>query len=142
MRGYSCIGLHNPKFACNVGSVLRLAKNFDCAFVAHSGKRYRKHGTDTMKTWRHIPLFQVEDLRNIIPYDCVPIAVELLPEASSIIGFKHPKRAFYIFGGEDETMGKKVISWCKEVIYVPTKLCMNLAVTAGVVLYDRLIKEA
>ena len=49
-------------------------------------------------------------------------------------------RTFYVFGAEDATLGARTLSWCRDVIYVPTAGCMNLAATANVVLYDRLVK--
>ncbi len=142
MRGYSCIGLDNPKTPINIGSTIRACGNFDAAFLAIRGTRYRKSCTDTMKHHRHMPVFQVEDLKTMIPYDCVPVAVDLVPEAECLINYTHPKRAFYIFGAEDATLGDRVLSWCREVIYIPTNHCMNLAATVHVVLYDRMVKEA
>ena len=141
MRGYACIGLDNPKINANIGGVLRAAEIFNARFVAISGHRYKKASTDTFKHIRHLPLLQVDDLRMIIPYDCIPIAVELKDDAKSIHEFEHPERAFYIFGGEDATLGERILSWCREVIYVPSNGCLNLAACVNVVLYDRSYKE-
>lgn len=141
MRGYSCIGLDNPKTPINIGSALRAVGNFNAAFLAISGARYKKSATDTMKQYRHAPLFQVDDLKNIIPYDCVPVAVDLVDKAIPIFNYIHPERAFYIFGAEDATLGERILSWCRDVIYVPTNRCMNLAATVHIVLYDRALKE-
>ncbi len=47
-----------------------------------------------------------------------------------------------MFGPEDGTLGDDVLSWCRDVIYVPTRYCMNLAATVNVVLYDRMQKRA
>lgn len=105
-----------------------------------SGKRYRRHNTDAMKHYRHLPLLQVEDLKTAIPYDCVPVAVDLVEGATPLPEYKHPERAFYIFGAEDATLGKRVLSWCRDVVYIPTNGCMNLAATVNVVLYDRMSK--
>jgi tRNA(Leu) C34 or U34 (ribose-2'-O)-methylase TrmL len=55
-------------------------------------------------------------------------------------GYKHPERALYIFGPEDGTLGHDVLDWCRDVVYVPTNGCMNLAATVNVVLYDRMTK--
>jgi len=137
MRGYSCIGLDNPKTSVNIGSALRAVGNFEAAFLAVSGCRYKKAPTDTAKQYRHSPLFQVNDLKDIIPYDCVPVAVDLVEDAVSLHNYVHPERAFYIFGAEDATLGDRVLSWCRDIIYVPTYQCMNLAATVHVVLYDR-----
>lgn len=140
-RGYACIGLDNPKNPINVGQVLRAAGVYEAAMVAFSGKRYRKAPTDTTAAYRHLPLIQVEDLRSVVPYDCVPVAVDLLPGAISLPEYKHPERAFYLFGAEDATLGPRIVSWCRDVVYVPTRGCMNLAACVNVVLYDRMAKQ-
>ena len=108
--------------------------------VAISGQRMRRVPTDVKKQWRHMPVIETHDLGLVIPYDCVPVAVDLIPGARSLVGYAHPERAFYVFGAEDGTLGKRVLSWCRDVIYVPTDLCMNLAATVNVVLYDRAAK--
>jgi tRNA(Leu) C34 or U34 (ribose-2'-O)-methylase TrmL len=141
MRGYAAIGLYHPKTPENVGSVLRALHCYDAALVAIEGKRFKKSRIDTYRTWRHKPLIETEDLRLIIPYDCVPVAVDLIPGAQSLVNYRHPERAFYIFGPEDGTLGQKVLSWCHDVVYIPTIQCMNLAATVNVVLYDRLAKH-
>ena len=140
-RGYCCIGLDNPKNNINVGSVLRAAGVYGAAFVATTGKRYQVAATDTMKHSRHLPLLMPDELRNIIPFDCVPIAVDLIEGATSLPEYKHPERAFYIFGAEDNTLGSRITDWCRDIVYIPTKGCMNLAATVNVVLYDRLCKQ-
>lgn len=101
MRGYSCIGLDSPKYSSNIGSVLRVATNFDVSIVAISNTKYSKSKTDTIKSHRHLPLLQVVNLKDIIPYDCIPIAVDILPNARPLNRYIHPERAFYIFGRED-----------------------------------------
>lgn len=141
-RGYSAIGLFNPKTPSNVGSILRDAGCFGSSFVAMTGHRFHRAPTDTLNFPANAPLLQVQDLREVIPHDCVPVAVELVDGARPLTTYTHPDRAIYIFGPEDGTLGKSVTSWCRDVIYVPTEYCMNLAVTAGVVLYDRMAKRA
>ena len=141
MRGYSAIGLFNPKSAVNVGSAMRAAGCYGSAMVATTGKRFGRSNTDTMKTYRHLPLIQCDDLRSIIPFDCVPVAVDLVSGAKLLDEYEHPERAFYIFGPEDGTLGKQVLSWCRDTIYIPTNGCMNLAATVNVVLYDRTSKQ-
>ena len=46
------------------------------------------------------------------------------------------------FGPEDGTLGPEILAWCRDVVYVPTRYCMNLAATVNVVLYDRAAKQA
>jgi tRNA(Leu) C34 or U34 (ribose-2'-O)-methylase TrmL len=141
-RGFSVIGLHMPKTPHNVGSVLRAAHCYGSALVAHTGQRYHRSPTDTMKAYRHLPLLHVDDLFDAMPLDCVPIAVDLLDGASDLTTYLHPERAFYIFGPEDGTLGQKITSRCRDKVFVPTAFCMNLAAAVNVVLYDRHAKQA
>lgn len=142
MRGFSSIGLVRPKDKSNIGSVLRAATCYNAALVAIESERSPiRASTDTTKAWRHKPVLRGEDLQAFIPYDAIPVAVDLVEDAESLIGFEHPERAFYVFGPEDGTLGKKHLSWCKKRVYVPTTHCMNLAATVNVVLYDRMAKS-
>jgi tRNA(Leu) C34 or U34 (ribose-2'-O)-methylase TrmL len=144
MSGFAAIGLHNPKSGVNVGSVLRAAHCYGAASVSISGHRLngkRMNGaTNTLQTHRHLPVFR-GDLKSIIPYQAVPIAVDLVDDAESLVDFVHPHSAFYIFGPEDGTLGKAILDWCPRRVMVPTAFCMNLAATVNVVLYDRLAKQ-
>lgn len=139
-RGYSVIALDNPKHSLNVGSTLRAVGVYGAAMLVVSGIRYKRAVTDTMGQYRHTPLLQVENILDAIPFDCVPVAVDLISDAIPLPQYKHPERAFYIFGAEDATLGKRITSKCRDIIYVPTNGCMNLAATVNVVLYDRLSK--
>lgn len=141
-RGYSAIGLDNPKSAVNVGSAMRACANYRASLLAVAGSRYQRCATDTMESYRHLPvLHNQQDLRSVIPFDCVPVAVDLIEGATPLPEYKHPERAFYIFGAEDATLGARVLNWCRDVVYVPTYRCMNLAASVNVVLYDRMVKR-
>lgn len=140
-RGYAGIGLFHPKTPVNVGSALRAAGCYGAAFVAMTGQRFNGRApTDTMSSYRHLPFMRVDDLKNIVPYDCVPVAVDLIEGATPLNEYEHPERAFYIFGPEDGTLGRQVTDWCRDIVYIPTNGCMNLAATVNVVLYDRMCK--
>lgn len=141
-RGYFGVGLYRPKSEANVGAALRACGVYGAAMMALQGQRFKKSSTDTMKAWRHLPLLESADLLASIPYGCVPVAVELSPNARSLVTYTHPERAFYIFGPEDGSVGKEVLAGCRDVIYIPTNGCMNLAACVNVVLYDRLAKRA
>ena len=84
---------------------------------------------------------QCSDLRDVIPFDCIPVCVELADGARSLVDFTHPQRAFYIFGPEDGSIPKEITERYKIIVQVPTDFCMNLAATVNVVLYDRWAKE-
>lgn len=139
--GFCCIGLDNPKTAANVGAVLRAAGCFDARMVAVSGRRYQHSAADARKAYRSLPFLQVADLRAIVPYDCVPVAIDLIEQAVPLVEYQHPERAFYIFGAEDATLGSRITSWCRDLVYIPTQAPLNLAATVNIVLYDRLAKS-
>ncbi len=118
-------------------------------FVAKLGRGFTAVGlvslitanqTDTMKAWRHMPVITADDLWDAIPVGCVPVAVDLLPGAVSLVDFIHPQSAFYIFGPEDGTLGVRHARPGVPRLMIPTRYCMNLAATVNVVLYDRLAK--
>ncbi|WP_028025492.1 RNA methyltransferase [Enterovibrio calviensis] len=142
-QGYSCIGLVNPKTPENVGSVMRAAGCYGVNSVFYTGTRYdraAKFCTDTKNRVLDTPLIGVEDLKAIVPVGCIPIAVELAEGAKPLPDYKHPARAFYIFGPEDNSLKKEITDFCAETIYVPTNGCMNLAAAVNVILYDRMAK--
>lgn len=135
------LGVHNPKFSNNVGHILRAADAYGASFIAFSGNRKAKSSLDTTNAITRIPTVHCEDLFDVIPQGAIPIAVDLVDDAIALIDFEHPKNAFYIFGSEDATLGKKTLDRCKYKIYVPTNICMNLSACVNVVLYDRIAKE-
>ncbi|MFT7685840.1 MAG: tRNA(Leu) C34 or U34 (ribose-2'-O)-methylase TrmL [Candidatus Azotimanducaceae bacterium] len=142
-NSYACIGLFNPKSPENVGSVMRAAGCYGVNSVFYTGKRYdraKPFYTDTKKVYESLPLIGVNELEDIIPLGCIPVAVELVAGAKPLINYKHPARAFYIFGPEDGTLKKEITDFCEDIVYIPTEGCMNLAATVNVVLYDRLAK--
>jgi tRNA(Leu) C34 or U34 (ribose-2'-O)-methylase TrmL len=139
-RGYAAIGLHMPKTPVNVGSALRAAHCYGAGMVVKTGQRYHRAPTDTMKAYRHLPLLQVDDLFDALPFDCVPVAVDLIDGARDLVSYTHPERAFYIFGPEDGTLGGTITKRCRDKVFVPTAFCMNLAACVNVVLYDRFAK--
>lgn len=140
-RGFAAIGLYNPKNDLNVGGAMRAASCYSASMVAITGQRYKKASTDTTSAWRHIPTIQAENLLDAIPLGAIPVAIEFIPSARSLVVYTHPENAFYIFGPEDGSIPKAVLEKCRDVVYVPTEQCMNLASTVNVVLYDRLVKR-
>ena len=144
-RGFAVVALVNPKIPANIGGVLRASGCYGVSLVVIGGPRPARLAglaTDTQKAWRHIPHVLVPDVFDALPYDCVPVAVDLINGAQALPEYTHPERAFYIFGAEDATLGKSVVERCRDKVFVPTgKLCMNLAATVNVVLYDRMAKQ-
>ena len=142
MSGFAAIGLSRPKSRDNVGGVMRAAQVYSAALVILENDRSKvTDAMDTMKAYKHIPVIRIEDMFNACPHDCIPIGVDLVEGAIELPKFKHPKRALYVFGPEDGTLGKKHLDKCVYRVMIPTKSCMNLAATVNVVLYDRMCKE-
>ena len=145
-RGFACIALDNPKSGVNVGGTLRAIGVYGASMLVLGGvrpARLIRHPTDTMKAYRHTPVVMSENVLDAIPFDCVPIAVDLLDDATPLPAFQHPERAFYIFGAEDATLGRRITDQCRHVIYIPTPTgrCSNLVCAVNVVLYDRMAKQ-
>jgi tRNA(Leu) C34 or U34 (ribose-2'-O)-methylase TrmL len=140
-QGYACIGLYFPKRQENIGSVLRAAGCFRAAMVAMTGRKYQQASTDVGKIFRRIPVLQVDDLASVLPFRAIGVAVELIDGAISLPEYEHPKRAFYVFGGEHMTLGRNVFSWCRDRIYIPSQGSLNLGACVNVILYDRLCKQ-
>ena len=135
------IGLFNPKCDANVGGVLRAAECYGVDYISIQGNRSGVTSvTNTYKSHRRIPVVCTDDLYSTVPYGCIPIGVDLVEGAESLVYFKHPKNAFYIFGSEDGTLGKRILDKVKYVVMVPTKGCMNLAASVNVIMYDRMSK--
>ena len=143
MRGFSCVGLYRPKTAENVGGVLRAAHCYGVSSVILDGARNRdlRHCTNTPSAHTHMPVTITGDMMQHIPFDVQLVAVDLVPGAISLPSFQHPKRAFYVFGPEDGTLGGEIVSRAQHIVYVPTRNCMNLAACVNVVLYDRMAKS-
>lgn len=138
------IGLSNPKSPANVGAVMRAAGCYRVDSVFYTGERYPralKFNTDTKDARSSISLQGVDCFLEHIPEDTKLICVELVEGATPLPEYRHPDKAFYIFGPEDGTLGQSVIDRADAVVYVPTVGCMNLAATVNVVLYDRLAKS-
>lgn len=142
-KGYACVGLHSPKNELNVGSAMRACEVYGAKLLVSSGRRYRCGATDPSKHNLNMPhISGVDDLFHHLPYNCVPVAVDILDDATPLPEYIHPERAFYIFGPEDSTLGSKIIDRCQDKVYVPAPgHCMNLAATVNVVLYDRMFKN-
>lgn len=140
-RGYFAIALVDPKTDANVGGVLRAAHCFGAAMVVIQGHRYGRSGTDTYATHKHIPLVRTTNVLDVIPFDCVPIAIEIRDDAKPLVTYPHPERAFYIFGPEDGSVHREIVDRCRDTLVIPSFGCLNLAATVNVVCYDRIAKQ-
>lgn len=143
-RGYFGIGIFNGKTAANIGTLWRSAAILGADFIFVIGRRYQKQCSDTMKTPRHIPLFQYEDWDDFFrhtPYDCPVVAVEIDENATPLEEFKHPERCVYLLGAEDHGIPKNLLERCQDVVMLRGAYCYNVAVAGSIVMYDRSVKK-
>jgi tRNA G18 (ribose-2'-O)-methylase SpoU len=144
MRGYFGIGVYRSKTETNVGTLLRSATLFGAAFVFVIGKRFKKQSSDTMQTWRHMPLTEYQNFDDFyahLPYACRLIGVEQVEGKSvELSGLVHPERAVYLLGAEDEGLPPKVLEKCHTLVAIDTPRCLNVSVAGSIVMYDRQIK--
>lgn len=145
MTGYFGIGIQNTKTEMNIGTLWRSAHILGAQFIFTIGKRYKKQASDTMKTWRTIPLYAHDtfsDFYKSMPYNCQLIGVELDETSVTVNKFIHPKRAIYLLGAEDNGLTKEAISACHKLVQLPGEYCMNVAVAGSIIMYDRFQKFA
>jgi tRNA G18 (ribose-2'-O)-methylase SpoU len=143
-RGFFGIGIDNAKTQQNIGTLWRSAAILGASYIFTIGHRYKKQASDTMKTWRDIPLFSYDsfdDFYKTIPYSCQLIGVELDASSIPISDFHHPERAIYLLGAEDHGLTRKALDRCHKLIQLPGDYCMNVSVAGSIVMYDRHAKK-
>jgi tRNA(Leu) C34 or U34 (ribose-2'-O)-methylase TrmL len=152
-KGVATLCLWEPKFPENVGSIIRAAVSFgNVGLIVIFGNRgnstynsFIRHCSDTTKGFDKIPIIKTSKLENLfelIPFNSIPIGIELNENSINLMNFCHPKNAFYIFGAEDGGVPTHVLEKCKHIVQIPSELCLNVAASANIVLYDRVVKAA
>ena len=145
MRGFYAIGIEHGKCNMNVGTLWRSANIMGAAFIFTVGRRYKKQATDTLKTWRTIPLLHfdtIEDLTAHMPHDTLLVGVELMDTARPLPEYKHPERAVYLLGAEDHGLSGEAITACNHIVVLPGERSMNVSTAGSIVLYDRYAKSS
>ena len=141
------IVLADPKYAHNVGMVIRLASCYGLRQVWYTGERVALDISPRKRLPREERMKGYADVE-IINYDypfeqfegVTPVAVEVRRGSEPLHGFEHPPNAVYVFGPEDGSIAKPDISHCHRFVVIPTKHCLNLATAVATVLWDRQYK--
>lgn len=142
MRGYFGIGIERTKTAPNVGTLWRSADLFGAAFMFTIGRRYSRENSDTMKSWKGIPLFHYQTIDELqTPMSCPIVGIELTDKSEAVEDFVHPERCIYLLGAEDHGLTRAALSRCHKLIQLPGRRSMNVAAAGTVVLYDRYLKS-
>ena len=138
--------LIDPKFAHNVGAVVRAASSFfGLSTVIYTGRRVRLELDQTkrlpreerMRGYADVTLVNHDYPFDLLVKEAVPVGVELLPGTTNLAWFEHPENAVYVFGPEDGGLSKSARLNCHYFVQIPGYHCLNLAAAVNVVLYDR-----
>jgi len=145
MRGFYGIGIENVKTPQNIGTLFRSALIYEASFIFTIGKRYEKQHSDTVKSFRHVPLYHyltLDDLLSHLPFGCRLIGIELDEKAYMLPNFCHPERACYLLGAEDHGLTNQAKEKCHHLIQIPGTPCLNVSVAGSIVMYDRYVKAS
>lgn len=144
-RGFFSIGIYQPKTEINFAGLLRSAFCFSADYVFTIGKRYSFNTQDTTHTPKHIPLFHYSDFDDFykhMPAQCDLFGVEMAEGSSKLGNFEHTVRSCYLLGAEDYGLPPEIMKQCDRIIEIPhTVMCLNVASTGSIVMYDRMIKR-
>jgi tRNA(Leu) C34 or U34 (ribose-2'-O)-methylase TrmL len=143
------IALVNPKYPANVGMVVRLASCYGLRQVWFTGDRVsldpargdRLPREERMKGYKDVELIHYEYFFDQFPAGTVPVAVEVRAAAEPLHTLEHPDSALYVFGPEDGSVPKALLSHCHRFVVIPTRHCLNLATAVATVLWDRECKR-
>ncbi len=141
--GFYGIGIEQGKCEFNYWTLFRTAQILNADFLFVIGKRFKPGVPDTMKSYRHIPTYSYinfEDFNSHRPFDCVLIGVELIESAINILEYKHPKRAIYLLGSEDNGLSHDALTSCQDIVKLSGERSMNVAVAGSIIIYDRINK--
>lgn len=142
-RGHFGIGISHGKTRENLGSLWRTAQLIGADYLFTVACRYKPQTSDTMKTWRHIPLWHfptVSDLKAALPRETLLIGVELDDRSMQLAGFRHPERACCLLGAEDHGLTPFERAACYRIVQLPGDRSMNVAAAGSIVMYDRYAK--
>lgn len=137
------IGVYQPKTHHNIGSLWRTAHVLGAQFIFIIDGKYKPQQSDTEKTWSKIPFYKYDDFEHFyksLPYSTQLVGVEIDDNSSSIITFVHPQRGAYLLGAENNGLPGKILDRCHHLVQLPGKSSLNVAVSGGLVIYDRIQK--
>ena len=139
-RGYFAIGAERISKSMNLGSIMRSGHAFGASFTFTLGASYQalEARADTSKGQWHLPHYNWSGLDEIaLPHGCQLVGVELTEDAIELPRFRHPMRAAYVLGPEKGSLSPQLLARCDHVVRIPTRFCVNVAIAAAVVMYDR-----
>lgn len=140
LRGYFAIGAERISKSLNIGNLMRSAHAFGASFTFTIGAQYKGHEAfaDTSKGARHLPHYDWPSLEQmVLPQGCQMVGIELIEGAVDLPRFRHPMRAAYVLGPEMGSLSPELLARCDQVVKIPTRFCINVAMAGAIVMYDR-----
>lgn len=144
-RGYFAVGAERISKSLNLGNIMRSAHAFGASFTFTVGATYQalEARADTSKGQWRLPHYNWSNLDDIaMPAGCKLVGVELTPDAIDLPRFRHPTRAAYVLGPERGSLSPELVARCDHIIRIPTRFCVNVAIAAAIVMYDRVQSQS
>jgi tRNA G18 (ribose-2'-O)-methylase SpoU len=142
-RGYFGVGVEGLSKPMNLGALMRTAHAFGASFtftVDAAAAIREVELADTSKSTGHVPHFAWPQLADMqLPQGCQLVGVELADDAVDLPVFRHPHAAAYVLGRERGDLTPAMLQRCAHVVRIPTRFCLNVAVAAALVMYDRVL---
>ena len=140
IRGFFEIGVYRPKTEANIGTLMRSAYQLGAAGVFTIGRRYKPQASDTLKTYRHLPVRHFatfEEFQEARPYAARLVGVEM--GGKPLGETAHPQQAVYLLGAEDNGLPPEILAKCQQVMSLEAVRTpsYNVAVAASLVMYHR-----
>ena len=123
-----------PKYPYKVGQVVRNASCYGISQVWYTGNRVKLTGESGYRLPRE------ERTRGYADPGAVPVAIDLRPGAEPLPSFVRTDEAIYVFGPEDGSLHGPILKRCHRFVVIPSLHCLNVAMSVGTVLYDRMVK--
>ncbi len=139
------VGILNPKYQYNVGTLFRSAYQLGASFVFVIGDKYKPQITDTYKCHENIPVFQFKNFEEFkkSQYNMPIVAIEFDRKSSVLIkDYEHRIRCVYLLGTEDVGLPKNIVEECQDCVHLDSVRTpsYNVHIAGSIVMYDRLNK--